>query len=249
MTTIPKRKEGLSMPMIVSFGVDEAISRLVVQIGFETNSEVAFVQNLDELSLAFSESDSAVILVDDSVQSLLLNSAIFSGLKNAQFVFFILISASQNGQDHSETPDRFFDVVLKPFSHARLIFKIKHYLHLIENRQTMEKYLDLLHQILDNLNDDNSSIIKDQKRELIKNIYGKLYDTVSGPLHTILEESFDLSKYYNPHSPEYKISKEVEHCAVRLKNILSSLANMNTIVLEDYIQGVPMVNLQKSSSL
>ncbi len=88
--------------------------------------------------------------------------------------------------------------------------------------------------------------IKDEKEKLLQQIQVTLHHEIRNPLTSILIGSQALTHQFKEGTPEKAVLIGIETCSRRIKDVMDSLGNLKQLVVEDYMEGIEMLNLSKS---
>ena len=75
-----------------------------------------------------------------------------------------------------------------------------------------------------------------------------LHHEIRNPLTSILIGSQALTHQFKDGSPEKAVLNGIETCSRRIKEVMDSLGNLKQFVVDDYVDGIEMINLSKSTA-
>jgi|GEM_PF-4626118 len=90
--------------------------------------------------------------------------------------------------------------------------------------------------------------LQQEKEKFLQQIKVALHHEIRNPLTSILIGSQALHNQFPEGSPQKEVVHGIEKCSKRIKAVMDSLGNMKQFVVDDYVHGVQMINLSKSSS-
>ncbi|MCP4049103.1 MAG: hypothetical protein GY730_00120 [bacterium] len=91
------------------------------------------------------------------------------------------------------------------------------------------------------------NIIK--KEKLPEQINVTLHHEISSPLTSIMIGSQALSEWFADGSDEKHVISHIKDCSKRIKETMGSSGNLKNIIIDEYLDGIKMVNLSKSKGL
>ncbi|MFC1752120.1 response regulator [Thermoproteota archaeon] len=136
------------------------------------------------------------------------------------------------------------DYILKPIDYQALILRIKKIL------SDKKKFNTQPEPILDHSSSPPSDLgnhIQKAKEQLLHQVTVALNHEIRSPLTSILIGSQALHRKFSSQSDEKQVLEGIEKCARRIKEIMDSLESMKEFVVDDYMYGVKMLDLSKSS--
>ncbi len=83
---------------------------------------------------------------------------------------------------------------------------------------------------------------------LLRHVSVTLHHEIRNPLTSILIGSQALRVYFQDNNTPSRVIKEIEHCAQRIRKTLDTLGDLKEIVVDDYLNGIKMLNLTKSQN-
>lgn len=140
------------------------------------------------------------------------------------------------------------DWIVTPFQNREMLLL----LDLLSTTLHEDTYLRRKNELLETLSNDisaeESMILRQEKEELIRQIYLVLQQQIRHPMLSILAASEVLKEQFPTTIPAHNIACQIEICAKRIRDILETLGNLKTIVLDDYLYGTTMVDFEKSAA-
>ncbi len=139
------------------------------------------------------------------------------------------------------------DYITKPYITEELLLRVELILRFKREKDNLKAMAVDIAGNEKNLTENQTKIIEKEKELLLKQIYVSLHHEIRNPLTTILLGSQLLKSMFADKPAEKKVVNEVINCARRIRTIMDSLSKMKNIVIDEYVNGVPMVDFKKSS--
>ena len=136
------------------------------------------------------------------------------------------------------------DYIVKPFKIEELILRSEIILKVKREKERLIKQQKEIETNQSSMMKSQSKTIEKEKEMLLHQIYVALHHEIRNPLTSILIGSQVLNAKFPPESSEKKILSEIETCAKRIRDIMDSLGNMKSVIVDDYVHGTKMVNLR-----
>lgn len=139
------------------------------------------------------------------------------------------------------------DFIVKPFRSNDVLLRVKKYCQ----KALMVKPKIAAEKISNDLQEEDSlapnDAIQKEKEKLLDHIKVALNHEIRNPLTSILIGSQALNSRFEEGSDEKRVIRGIERCSKRIKDIMDSLGDMKQFVVDEYVDGIKMLNLSKSS--
>ncbi len=149
---------------------------------------------------------------------------------------------------NSELLDFADDWILTPFENRDIALSIDLLSTTLHEDAYLRRKNALMEKLSDDISTEESIILRQEKEELIRQIYLVLQQQIRHPMLSILAASEVLKEQFPTTVPAHNIACQIEICAKRIRDILETLGNLKTIVLDDYLYGTTMVDFEKSAA-
>lgn len=202
----------------------------------------SFIQ--DKPLLAFIKSKNPDIVISDAALPTHNAETLLDTLKNRDIPLLSLFSTHSEHLENNILYSQSDDYSVAPFESDALLLRIK---RLIKKKAPSIPHTKLKKEISSNSNNGNSTTENGNTPALMNQVNVTLNHEIRSPLTSILICAQVLKKRAEDGSQEYQIAKEIEEASRRIQTTLDEFGQVKHVVIDDYINGIKMLNLKRSS--
>jgi DNA-binding response OmpR family regulator len=199
----------------------------------------AFTQ--DKPLLAFIKTKHTDIVISDASLPTHNAEILLETVKNKDIPLFSLFPVHSDQMENNSLYHQSNDYSVAPFDADATLLRIKRIL-----KKKIPPSLLLKTQKKPNINGNNGHPQNGNTPALMSQVNVTLNHEIRSPLTSILICAQVLKKHSDENSQEYQIAKEIEEASRRIQTTLDDFGQLKQVVLDDYINGIKMLNLKRS---
>jgi len=202
----------------------------------------AFIQ--DNPLLTFIKSKHPDIVISDASLPTHNAETLIDTLKSREIPLVSLFASYSKQLENNILYSQSDDYSVAPFESEALLLRIK---RLIKKKAPHLPQTKLKKSSSPNGVNNTPATQNGNAPALMSQVNVTLNHEIRSPLTSILIGAQVLKKRASEESQEYQIAKEIEDASRRIQNTLDEFGQVKQVVIDDYINGIKMLNLKRSS--